>query len=99
MRRLGLLGGMSWESSALYYRLANERVRDLLGGLHSADLVLLSVDVADVAELQAQGRWDDAGVLLGSTELELLLGDADADVPLLPTTRLHVEAAVDRALA
>lgn len=174
-----MLGGMSWESTALYYRLANELVRDRLGGLASADLLVRSVDFAQVRELQVQGRWDDAAavelgagrvglagagatmaepfyaerlarhgldvvvpgaadrelldraifdelclgvlseatraalrgvlarlvddgvdaVVLGCTELELLLTAADCAVPLLPTARLHVQAAVTTALA
>lgn len=51
MKRIGLLGGMSWESTAVYYRLVNETVRDRLGGLHSADCLLRSVDFADIEEL------------------------------------------------
>ena len=58
MRTIGLLGGMSWESSALYYRLLNEAVRDQLGGLHSARCVLLSVDFAGIERLQEAGDWD-----------------------------------------
>ncbi len=65
MRTIGLLGGMSWESTAEYYRLANETVRERLGGLHSARLVLYSVDFAEIAALQAAGQWDEAGQLLG----------------------------------
>jgi len=59
-----MLGGMSWESSAQYYRLANELVRERLGGLHSARIVLASVDFADVEALQTTGRWEEAGYLL-----------------------------------
>ena len=60
-RVIGLLGGMSWESSAEYYRLVNEVVRERLGGLHSARCVLASVDFAVIEELQVAGRWDEAG--------------------------------------
>ena len=56
MRTIGLIGGMSWESTAIYYRLANELVRDRLGGLHSARVVMTSVDFAEVEELQASGQ-------------------------------------------
>ena len=56
-----MLGGMSWESSAEYYRLVNEAVRDRLGGLHSADCVLRSVDFAVIERLQRDGRWEEAG--------------------------------------
>lgn len=61
MRRMGLLGGTSWESSAHYYRALNEGVRDRLGGLHSADLILRSVEFAEVAALQEQGEWVELG--------------------------------------
>ncbi|MCW2641177.1 MAG: aspartate/glutamate racemase [Dactylosporangium sp.] len=61
---IGMLGGMSWESSAEYYRLANELVRGRLGGPHSARCVLYSVDFAEIERLQVAGRWDDAGALL-----------------------------------
>jgi len=60
-RVIGMLGGMSWESSAQYCRLANELVRERLGGLHSARIVLASVDFADVEALQVAGWWDEAG--------------------------------------
>ncbi len=205
MLAIGMLGGMSWESSAEYYRLANELVRQRLGGLHSARCVLVSVDFADIEPLQASGAWDEAGarlaradqvaaavnipllnimdvtaaavrradsrtvgllgtaftmeqdfyrdrlashgltvivpdapdralvhaviydelvvgivsetsrkaytgvidrlvaagargIVLGCTEIELLIGQHDSPVPVFPTTRIHVEAAVDRAL-
>lgn len=61
MKRLGLLGGMSWESSAVYYRLINEAVRDRLGGLHPADLVLRSIDFAEIEAMQREGEWQMAG--------------------------------------
>jgi aspartate racemase len=97
MLRLGLIGGMSWESSALYYRLVNEGVRDALGGLHSADCLLLSVDFAAVEAMQAEGRWDDAAQLLA--DAARTLEAAGADVLLLCTNTMHkvaddVQAAV-----
>jgi aspartate racemase len=64
MRRLGLLGGMSWESTQTYYRLINEGVRDRLGGLHSAELVIHSVDFEPIERLQTAGRWEEAGTVL-----------------------------------
>ena len=64
MKRIGLLGGMSWESSIEYYRLLNETVRDRLGGLHSADCVMHSVDFTTIEVLQREDRWDDAADLL-----------------------------------
>ncbi|NUS50647.1 MAG: aspartate/glutamate racemase family protein [Nocardioidaceae bacterium] len=98
MRRIGLLGGMSWESTALYYRLLNEGVADRLGGLHSADCVLVSVDFAGIARLQAEGRWEEAGEILAREARTLQ--DAGAEVLLLCTNTMHkvarwVEDAVD----
>ena len=87
MRRIGLLGGMSWESSALYYRLLNEGVRDRLGGLHSAECLLLSVDFAEVEAMQAQGRWDDAAQLLADAARALEAGGAE--LLLLCTNTMH----------
>jgi aspartate racemase len=84
MLRLGLLGGMSWESSALYYRLANEVVRERLGGLHSAECVLYSVDFDAVEKMQAEGRWDDAGRLLADAARSLELAPLGV---LLPAQR------------
>ncbi len=64
MRTIGMLGGMSWESTALYYRTANELVREQVGGLASADLLVRSVDFAQVRQLQLDDRWDEAADLL-----------------------------------
>ncbi|MGN6170881.1 MAG: aspartate/glutamate racemase family protein [Solirubrobacteraceae bacterium] len=87
MKRLGLLGGMSWESSAHYYRLINEAVRDRLGGLHSADLVLRSIDFAEIEEMQRRGQWRGAGERLA---LEAgLLQAAGAELLVLCTNTLH----------
>lgn len=97
MRRIGLLGGMSWESSAEYYRLVNEAVRDRLGGLHSADCVLRSVDFAEIEALQAAGRWDDAGALL-AREADALAA-AGAELLVLCTNTMHkVAGAITAAL-
>jgi len=98
MKRIGLLGGMSWESTALYYRLLNEGVAARLGGLHSADCVLVSVDFAAIAELQAAGRWDEAGRVLADEARRLEA--AGAEVLLVCSNTMHkvaaqVEAAVD----
>ena len=87
MRTIGLLGGMSWESSALYYRLVNEGVRERLGGLHSARCVLLSVDFAEIEALQAAGEWDRAGELLAA-DAEALQR-AGADLVVLCTNTMH----------
>ncbi len=87
MKRIGLIGGMSWESSAEYYRLVNEMVRDRLGGLHSADCLMLSVDFARVEAMQVAGRWDDAAVLLAEAARVLEAGGADFVV--LCTNTMH----------
>jgi aspartate racemase len=87
VKTIGLLGGMSWESSAEYYRLANELVRERLGGLHSADCILRSVDFAEIETLQAEDRWDDAGRLLG--EAARALEHAGADLLVLCTNTMH----------
>ena len=89
-RVIGMLGGMSWESTAEYYRLANELVRERLGGLHSARLVLASVDFADIEPLQAAGRWDEAAAMLA--EAAQGLEAAGAEVLLLCTNTMHLIA-------
>ena len=87
MKRIGLLGGMSWESSAVYYRLLNEGVRERLGGLHSADCVLRSVEFAAMEELQHQGRWDEAGAMLADDARGLVA--AGAELIVLATNTMH----------
>jgi aspartate racemase len=82
---------MSWESTALYYQLLNQGVAERLGDLHSADLVLGSVDFAPVAQLQAEGRWEEAGDLLARRACELEL--AGAELVLLCTNTMHKVAA------
>ncbi|WP_299034737.1 aspartate/glutamate racemase family protein [uncultured Pseudokineococcus sp.] len=98
MTTIGVLGGMSWESTALYYRLANELVRERRGGLASADLLVRSVDFAAVRELQLDGRWDEAGALLQREGLALQA--AGAGLVVLATNYMHkaagpLEAALD----
>ena len=93
---IGLIGGMSWESTAIYYRLANELVRDRLGGLHSARIVMTSVDFAEVEELQATGQWDRAGELLVAEAAKLEA--AGADFLVLCTNTMHkVAGAIEEA--
>ncbi|WP_432573469.1 aspartate/glutamate racemase family protein [Kineococcus sp. SYSU DK005] len=97
MLTIGMLGGMSWESSAEYYRLVNELVRERLGGLHSARCLLASVDFADVERLQVAGEWEEAGRLLAERAAGLQAGGAD--LLLLCTNTMHevadrVQAAV-----
>lgn len=87
MRTIGLIGGMSWESSAEYYRLLNELVRERLGGLHSARCVLHSVDFAEIEEFQRAGEWERAGdVLAGAAKG---LEAAGADLVLICTNTMH----------
>ncbi len=98
MRQLGILGGMSWESTASYYRLLNQGVREQLGGLHSAPLLLHSVDFAEIAELQRRGDWQAAGELLANAAQGLQ--QAGASALLLATNTMHkvapaLEAAVE----
>jgi aspartate racemase len=93
-----MLGGMSWESSAEYYRLANVLVRERIGGLHSAKVVLHSVDFAEIERMQVEGRWDDAGKVLARAAAGVQA--AGADFLLICTNTMHkvydqVQAAVD----
>ncbi|KMY32991.1 aspartate racemase [Lysinibacillus xylanilyticus] len=77
MKTIGLIGGMSWESSVEYYRIINEEVKKRLGGLHSAKCLLHSVDFAEVERYQVRGEWDKAGKLLGDVALSLEKGGAE----------------------
>ena len=98
MKRIGLLGGMSWESSAEYYRLINEATRDRLGGLHSADCLLRSVDFARVEKLQRSGDWNRAGALLAAEAMAL--ETAGAELLVLCTNTMHkVADAITDAIA
>lgn len=97
MKTIGLIGGMSWESTVSYYRLINEGVKQALGGLHSARLLLYSVDFHDIEALQRSGDWDAAGVLLADAALALERGGADCIVLCTNTMHKvagHIEAAV-----
>lgn len=87
MRIIGLLGGMSWESSAEYYRIVNEQVRERVGGLHSAHCVLYSVDFAEIERLQVAGQWDEAGKRLLAAAITLQ--EAGAEVLVLCTNTMH----------
>ena len=90
MLRIGLIGGMSWESTAEYYRLANEFVAQRLGGLHSARVLLASVDFAEIEELQRAGDWERAGELLAAEACSLQAGGVD--LVLLCTNTMHLVA-------
>jgi aspartate racemase len=98
MKRIGLLGGMSWESSAEYYRMINEETRERLGGLHSADCLLRSVDFVEVEQLQRTGDWERAGALLANEAAGLEA--AGAELLLLCTNTMHkVADAITDAIA
>ena len=87
MRRIGLLGGMSWESSVEYYRLLNEEIRERLRGLHSADCILRSVDFAEIEPLQRDDRWEEAGERLAGEARGLVA--AGAEILVLCTNTMH----------
>ena len=87
MKTIGLIGGMSWESSAEYYRMINEAVRERLGGLHSAQCIMYSVDFAAIEALQHAGRWDEAGERLSDVARCVEAGGADFLV--LCTNTMH----------
>ena len=87
MKTIGLLGGMSWESTIPYYRLINEGVKARLGGLHSASLVLHSVDFHDIEACQSAGDWDRAGEILA--EAAVGLQQAGAEGIVLCTNTMH----------
>jgi len=90
MKTIGLIGGMSWESSLEYYRIINETVREQLGGLHSARIVMHSFDFAQIAELQHAGDWDKAAKLLADTAKRL--EQAGADILVICTNTMHKSA-------
>lgn len=87
MKTIGLLGGMSWESTAEYYRILNETVKEKLGGLHSAEILLYSVDFEPIEQLQHQGEWEQAAAILASGAQRLERGGAD--LLLLCTNTMH----------
>lgn len=90
MKTIGLLGGMSWESSIEYERIINTEVRRRLGGVHSADLLVRSYDFDEIERLQASGQWSEAGSLLASDARRLQ--DAGADLIVLCTNTMHLLA-------
>ena len=98
MKRLGLLGGMSWESSIEYERIINQFVRRKLGGVASADLIIRSFNFADIEKMQAENDWEMAGVVLGDAAHDLELAGADAIV--LCTNTMHaVSDAIESAVS
>jgi len=97
MKTIGLIGGMSWESSIEYYRLVNEGVKARLGGLHSAQCLMLSVDFAGIEALQHAGHWDEAGRELEEAARSLERGGADC-VVLCTNTMHKVAGAIQAAV-
>lgn len=98
MKTIGLLGGMSWESSALYYRWINEIVKKKLGGLHSAKIAMVSVDFQEIEDLQHKGLWAESGRILSQAAEQVEA--AGADFLLICTNTMHkvapqVEAAIN----
>ena len=98
MKTIGLLGGMSWESTELYYRLINEETRRRLGGLHSAPVAMISVDFQQIEELQHQGNWTGAGEILAGKARQVEA--AGADFLLICTNTMHrVAAEIEAAIS
>ena len=91
MKTIGLIGGMSWESSLEYYRIINQKVKDRLGGFHSAKAVLYSVDFAEIETLQHQGKWRETGQILSRAAKNVEA--AGADFIVLCTNTMHKVAA------
>ncbi len=87
MKVLGLIGGMSWESTIPYYRMINQQVKEQLGGLHSAKIILFSVDFHEIEQLQANGDWQTAGQVLSDAALSLKR--AGAEVIVVCTNTMH----------
>jgi aspartate racemase len=92
MKTIGLIGGMSWESSIEYYRLINEGVLARLGGLHSAKSVMVSVDFAEIEELQHEGRWEEATQIMVRAAQDVERGGADCVVICTNTMHKMAEA-------
>jgi aspartate racemase len=98
MKTIGLIGGMSWESSIEYYRIINERVREVLGGVHSAKCVMVSVDFADIEDLQHRNLWDQASQAMVQAAISVRQGGGECIV--ICTNTMHrmaqaVQAAVE----
>ena len=87
MKTIGLIGGMSWESTIPYYRIINEKVKKTLGGLHSARIILYSVEFAEIEECQATGQWDKSAGILGDAAKKL--ESAGADFIVICTNTMH----------
>jgi len=95
MKTIGLIGGMSWESSIEYYRIINEKTKEALGGLHSAKCLMVSLDFAEVEILQREGRWEEADQMMLESAKRLEKGGADCIV--ICTNTMHRSAGVIQA--
>ena len=87
LKTIGQIGGMSWESTATYYKIINETIKEKLGGLHSAKCILYSVDFQEIEECQANGNWEKSGEILG--EAAYNLEKAGADFIVICTNTMH----------
>ena len=87
MKTVGLIGGMSWESTVTYYQIINETIKKELGGLHSAKILLYSVDFAEIEKCQAEGEWEESAVILGKAAKNL--EKAGADYIVICTNTMH----------
>lgn len=88
MKKIGLIGGMSWESSLVYYKIMNEKVREILGGFHSSKCVLESVDFAEIEKLQHNGDWNSLNKIMADAAKNLQ--NANADIIVLCTNTMHL---------
>lgn len=87
MKTIGMIGGMSWESTVSYYQALNEGIKEKLGGLHSAKICMNSIDFAEIEELQHQGKWDETAVILSQAAKSV--ENAGADFILICTNTMH----------
>lgn len=98
MKTIGLIGGMSWESTVTYYQIINEAVKERLGGLHSAKCILYSVDFQEIEECQARGDWEKSGEILADAAVSL--ERAGADFIVICTNTMHkVAPVIQKAVA
>lgn len=98
MKTIGLIGGMSWESTVTYYQMINDTIKEQMGGLHSAKILLYSVDFAEIEECQAKGEWDKSADIL--SEAARKLESAGADFIVICTNTMHkVVPAIQKKIA
>lgn len=91
MKTIGLIGGMSWESTQSYYTLLNEGVKTQYGGLHSAKIILYSVDVAPIARFQSEGKWEEAALSLERAGVDFILLCTNTMHKILPLITPHIK--------